>query len=150
MAVKCIGIGNRIMGDDGIGIRVVEELSSRLKPIGIEVLLGETDVYYALNAINDGDFLFVVDATYFNIKPGTLTFTQIDKAIEQHFQAYSQHQPSLVQLIKIYGKPVEGFIIGIEVAEIDCSLELSNTLLSILPYICEEVYKFINKNIRRI
>jgi len=143
MAVKCIGIGNRIMGDDGIGIRVLEEISPRLKHISIEVIFGETDVDYILSKVEAGDFIFVIDATFFNKKPGTVTFIPIDKSMEQHSQAYSQHQPSLVHLLKIYGKSVEGFIIGIEVEEIDFSLELSNTLKNRLSHICEEVYQFI-------
>ncbi|SDK98390.1 hydrogenase maturation protease [Natronincola ferrireducens] len=150
MAVKCIGIGNRIMRDDGIGIRVIENLSPQLKHMGIEVILGETDTDYALSKIEDGDFLFIIDGTYFNVKPGTITLTPIDKSIEQHHQAYSQHQASLAYMIKTYGKTIEGFIIGIEVEEIDFSLELSNTLQRKLPHICEEVYQLIYKNIRGV
>lgn len=145
MGVKCIGIGNRIMGDDGIGIRVVEELAPWLQDIDIGVILGETDIDYALSKIEDGDFLFIVDATYFNVKPGTVTFTPINKFINLHHQAYSQHQPSLVHLLKTYGKTVEGFIIGIEVDEIDFGLELSSILETRFPHICEKVYQFIIK-----
>ncbi|QUH26398.1 hydrogenase maturation protease [Serpentinicella alkaliphila] len=150
MAVKCIGIGNRIMGDDGIGIRVVEQLLKQLRDICIEVILGETDIDYAISKIDNGDFLFIIDAAYFNEEPGTVTFISIDKYIKQHTQAYSQHQSSLVHLIKVYKKSVKGFIIGIEVHEIDFSLELSNTLQTRLPHICEEVYQFIYKNTRRV
>lgn len=138
------------MGDDGIGIRIIEELSPRLQDIGIEVILGETHIDYALSKIKDGDFLFIIDATYFNVKPGTVTFTPMDKSIEQHQQTYSQHQPSLVHLLKVYRKSVEGFIIGVEVEEIDFSLELSSTLQTRLPHICEVVYQFIYETIRRV
>ncbi|AOY78290.1 hypothetical protein BJL90_07985 [Clostridium formicaceticum] len=138
------------MGDDGIGIRVAEELSSRLKHIGIEVIVGEVDIDYTLSKIEDGDFLFIIDAMYLNVKPGIVTFTPIIKSITQHLQAYSQHQPNLIHLLKTYGKSVEGFIIGIEVEEIDFNLELSNTLQTRLPHICEEVYQFIYQNIRRV
>ncbi|AOT73031.1 hypothetical protein Gferi_07470 [Geosporobacter ferrireducens] len=134
------------MGDDSIGIRVGEELSPRLKHIGIEVILGETDIDFTLSKIEDGDFLFILDATYFNVKPGTVTFTPIDKSIKAHPQAYSQHQPSFVHLLKIYGKSVDGFIVGIEVEEIDFSLKLSNVLETRLSHICEEVYQFIIKS----
>ncbi|MCC5911744.1 MAG: hydrogenase maturation protease [Clostridiaceae bacterium] len=150
MAVKCIAIGNQIMGDDGIAIRVVEELSPQLKHAGIEVILGETDIDYALSEIKDGDFLFVIDATYFNVKPSTVTFTPLNKSIGQYPQVYSQHQPNLVDLLKTYGKIVEGFIIGIEVEEIDFGLELSDTLKTRFLHICEEVYRFIYETIRRI
>lgn len=150
MAVKCIAIGNSIMGDDSIGIKVVEELSSQLDQANIEVIFGETDIDYALGKIEDGDFLFIIDSTYFDINPGIVTFIHIDEAIGQHHQFYSQHQPSLINLLKTYGKSVKGFIIGIEVEDIDFSLELSDTLKARLPHICEEVYRFVYHTIRRI
>lgn len=143
MAVKCIAIGNSIMGDDSIGIKVAEKLSSRLKHDGIELILGETDVYYALSKIDNGDLLFIIDSTYFNICPGTVTFTFINDLIKQHSHCYSQHQPSLIHLLKTYIKSVEGFVIGIEVEKIDFSLELSDSLKNMLPQICQKVYSFI-------
>lgn len=143
MVAKCIAIGNRIMGDDGIGIEVAEKLSPRLKEEQIELIFGETDIDYALGKIEDGDLLFIIDSTYFGLSPGTVTFTPIGEVTRQHHQMYSQHQPSLIHLLKTYGKEVEGFIIGIEVEKIDFSLELSGTLKTRFLFICEEVYRFI-------
>ena len=37
MKIKCIAIGNRIMGDDSIGIKVLEELSTELEKEEIEL-----------------------------------------------------------------------------------------------------------------
>lgn len=144
MAVKCIAIGNRIMGDDSIGIKVVEALSTQFIKKNIEVVLGETDIDYALSKIEDGDLLFILDSTYFNIVPGTVTFTPIKEAYIQYQQVYSQHQPSLIQLLNIYKKSVDGYIIGIEVSEIHFSLELSDILKEKFSNICDKVSDFIH------
>lgn len=136
------------MGDDSIGIKVLDELSPQLNNEKIEVIFGETDVEYSLNKIEEGDFIFIIDSTYFNIKPGTVTFTPFEEVIAQHQQVYSQHQPSLINLLKIYRKSVDGFVIGIEVEEVNFCFELSDTLKVRLPHICEEVYKFIKDVIR--
>lgn len=149
MNLKCIAIGNRIMGDDGVGIKVAEELSKQLKREAIEVIFGETDFDYALSSIEDGDYLFIIDSTYFDIQPGTVTFTHIHQSIGQYHPVYSQHQSSFIHLLKAYRKSVEGYVIGIEVEKIDFSLELSNTLKTRFPHICEEVYQFIYQIIRR-
>jgi len=150
MAVKCVAIGNRIMGDDSIAIKVVEELSLKLETENIEVIFGETDIDYALSKIDEGDFLFIVDATYFGLKPGSLTFIPIDEASVECLQIYSQHQPSLINLLNIYRTSVEGFIIGIEVEEISFSLELSSKLKSRFSHICDKVYNFIYHTTRGI
>lgn len=150
MTVKCIAIGNRLMSDDGISIKVAEKLSPRLKQLPVELIYGETDIDYALGKIQDGDFLFIVDSTYLEIEPGSVTFTPISEASGQYTQVYSQHQPSLIHLLKLYGKSVEGYIVGIEAKEIDFSIELSDVLQERLPNICDEVYKFIKSTVRRI
>ncbi len=150
MRIKCIAIGNRIMGDDCIGIKVLEELTSELEKEEIQVIFGETDIDYALSKIDNRDFLFIIDSTYFNIAPGTVTFTPIEKAIIRQQPIYSQHQPSLINLLNTYKKSVSGYIIGIEVAEIHFSLELSEILSRKFLSICEEIHKFIYQIIRGI
>jgi len=149
MGIKCMAIGNRIMGDDSIGIRVAEEISTKLKEQDIEVIFGETDIDYTLNKIDNGDFIFIIDATYFGTIPGSITFTDI-KEVNTPKEVFSQHQPSLINLVKTYKKSVKGFIIGIEVEQIQFSLELSDILENNLSYICEEVINFIHHTIRRI
>lgn len=150
MGIKCIAIGNRIMGDDAIGIAVLEELSQELQRRGIEIIFVETDTDYGLSKIDDGDTLFIMDSTYFNIAPGTVTFTPIEKAIERSRQIFSQHQPSLINLLKTYKKSVSGYIVGVEVEEIHFRLELSETLEEKFLSICKEVLEFISEIIRGI
>lgn len=150
MKIKCVAIGNRIMGDDGIGIKVLEEISQELEKEKIDVIFGETDIDYGLSKIDDGDMLFVIDSTYFNIAPGTVTFTPIEEAIKRQGQIYSQHQPSLIYLLKIYKKSVKGYIVGIEVEKINFSIDLSETLKKEFLNICEETRKFIYQIIRGI
>lgn len=131
------------MGDDGIGLKVAEVLSPLLLQEHIELIFGETDNDYALSKIQNGDMLFIIDSTFFDINPGTITFTPIGEVIDQHHEVYSQHQPSLIYMLKTYGKSVEGYLIGIEVEKIEFGLELSDTLRTRLLPICEEVHLFI-------
>lgn len=146
MTVKCVAIGNRIMCDDSIGIKVAEELSSKMMKEGIELIIGETDGDYSLSLIENGDLLFIIDSTYMDISPGTVTVTRINDLIVKN-QIFSQHQPNLINLINTYRKKVDGYVIGIEVDKIDFNLKLSDTLKNKLPQICEEVDKFICKTI---
>jgi len=107
MSVKLIAIGNKIMGDDAIGIKVAEEISTRLKKEEIVLIFGETDSEYALSNIKDGDLLFIVDSTYFQLAPGTVTFTSINDLLLKN-NLTSQHQQSLIHLIKLYGINING------------------------------------------
>lgn len=150
MKIKCIAIGNRIMGDDSIGIKVLEEISRELEKEKVEVIFGETDIDYSLSKIDEGDMLFIIDSTYFDIAPGTVTFTPIEETIKRQEQIYSQHQPSLINLLKTYKKSVKGYIIGIEVEKIHFSLDLSETLKEKFLSICKEIREFIYQVTRGI
>lgn len=148
MIFKCIAIGNRIMRDDSIGIKVLEKLEETLSKQNVEIVFGETDSDFALSNINDGDYLFILDSTYLNTVPGKVTIIPLKEAILKHHQNYTQHQSSLINLLRLYKKSVKGFVIGIEVKEIDFGLELSDVLKKKFLNICEEVFNFIQNTIR--
>lgn len=144
----CIAIGNRMMADDSIGIQVLEALAPQLRQKNIEIVFGETDTDYALSQINNGDYLYILDSTYFGIAPGTVTVTPIQESMVPSQTVYSQHQPSLINLLKIYKQDVAGIVIGIEVMQVAFSLELSDVLKNRFTQICEEVSEFIQDHIR--
>lgn len=147
MAIKCIVIGNRIRMDDGIGIRVAENLMSRLKRVSIEVILGETDQEYILSRIDSEDLLILLDATYYGIVPGTITVTPIVDIAHLNHILYTQHDSNLISLLKIQGKNVDGYMIGIEIDTIDYGVELSDTLSGKLQSISDEVFRLISQTL---
>lgn len=134
------------MGDDAIGIKVLEEISCELVQEDIEIIYGETDNEYALKRIQDGDLVYVIDSTYFGLEPGTVTFTPLDNVIINGLPT-TQHQPNLIYLIKLYGIEIKGFVIGIEISNVEFSVELSDALKLEFKSICNKVVEFIKENI---
>jgi hydrogenase maturation protease len=49
--IKVIGIGNRLMMDDGITIAILENLKNNLDSMGIEVIIRETDFQFCFYSI---------------------------------------------------------------------------------------------------
>ena len=144
MNIKVIGIGNRIMGDDAIGVMLAEELKEALEKLGVEVIIGETDVDYCLSFVEEEDFLFIIDATLYGLEPGTLTIEEIKKEKLYSKEEYSQHQISLVKLISICDiRNVSGYILGIEVVDVDFGIELSPVINDKFNDIKNKVYDFI-------
>lgn len=146
--IKIIGIGNEVMGDDGIAIKVLKEIRNKIEKLdkNIEVVIGETDFIYCLNKTNDDDFVIIVDSTYFDLDPGSVNLFSFEQACKYLNSSDSQHQISLVNTIKTYHENISGYIIGIEVFSLDFSLNLSDVLISRFSEICNKVYKII-KNI---
>lgn len=141
MSVKCIALGNVIMRDDSIGIRIARALMPRLEKVGIEVIIGETDIGYACGTIEEGDFIIVIDAAFFGNEPGTISINRLGTdSCGRAGCTLSQHQPNLIDLLKLEGKLVEGYVVGIEIERIEFGLELSPCLKEKFAHICEEIY----------
>lgn len=142
MKIKVIAIGNTLMEDDGVGIVVAEKIKEELINNNVEVIIGETDVEYCISSIEEGDFIFFIDATCYGINPGEITISNLEN-YKYEKKSYSQHSYSAVDLIKLYYKSVKGYIIGIEVSSVSFKLGLSDELESKIDIISKEVLKEI-------
>ena len=143
MSRKVVAIGNEMMRDDGIGICVAKELVDYLKSRDIELTIGETDVEYCLDYIEDGDDLIILDAAFEEDAPGTIHVYFLEKLFFQR-AVITQHQPSLLEAIRVYKMGVKGILITIEITEISFGLGISEKMKSMLPQIVEEVRKSID------
>lgn len=146
MNIKIIAIGNKIMQDDGIAIWVMEILKESYYKKGIEVIFGETDISYCLHKIEPEDFLIIIDATNFGIKPGTVTVINLDEFNHYHpYQINSLHDLNLPVVLQMYNFSLRGFIIGIEISKIDFANYLTSELSCQLNNISNKVENQINK-----
>ena len=74
LSILVLGIGNLIMSDDGIGVRVIQQLSAGYCfPAGVTLLDGGTLGLDLLPQLERVERLLVVDAVYIGKAPGTLT-----------------------------------------------------------------------------
>jgi hydrogenase maturation protease len=73
MKTVVLGIGNLIMQDEGVGVRVVEALErDHTMPDGVTLIDGGTSAMEMLDELSDLDHLIVVDAINAGKPPGTL------------------------------------------------------------------------------
>lgn len=139
--IKVIGIGNRVMGDDGVAVYVLEKIEDEIKKLNseIEVIIGETDFLYCLNEIDDNDFVIILDSTYLGLECGTVSLFSFEESKRYLSNSETQHDISLVDMIINYKNFVRGYIIGIEVFDVDFRLNISDPLNEISKNICNDV-----------
>lgn len=145
--IKVFGIGNILLCDDGIGVRVAENLKEEIEALGddIEVIIGKTDVLYCINKIEEDDEVIIIDSTYFMTRPGAVTVKSLDRCDELINYDYSPHEESLLSLLRKERRDVKGYLIGIEISHIDYSEELSKILNRKFKDICTRVYNEISE-----
>jgi hydrogenase maturation protease len=67
-----LGIGNLIMGDEGVGVQVVQRLEKQKLPENVECLDGGTGSFYLLEPMQQADRILLIDAAASDDEPGTI------------------------------------------------------------------------------
>ena len=68
-----VGLGNALMGDDGLGPQAVERLQAEGLPQGVRACQGETDVLRLLGLWQGEPQVWLIDALRSGEPPGTIT-----------------------------------------------------------------------------
>jgi len=148
--IKAIGIGNRIMMDDGIAIAVLESIKINLESIGIEVIIGETDFQFCFHQLMEDDFVIILDAAYSGAVAGSIHIYKLEETAVAYGETSSQHDMNIFDLMRLYSKPLKGYLIGIEITEIGFGCELSDTLKKKFNDICLEVERNICEIVKEV
>ena len=70
-----LGLGNVIMGDEGVGVHVVRAVERHELPAGVECLDGGTGGFILLEPLQNADSILLIDAAADGNAPGTVTRT---------------------------------------------------------------------------
>lgn len=125
-----LGLGNILLGDEGVGVRVVERLEALYDfPDGTQVLDGGTLALDLLPYVEDTDRLVVIDAADMGAEPGTVVRI-VDEEVPTFLSIkVSPHQMGLADILSatrlrdLY--PEELVLWGVQPGEIEATLELS-------------------------
>ena len=71
-----LGLGNIIMGDEGVGVHIVRALTQHPLPPGVECLDGGTGGFILLEPLQKASRIILIDATDDGQPVGTVTRTQ--------------------------------------------------------------------------
>jgi hydrogenase maturation protease len=71
-----LGLGNVIMGDEGVGVHVVRALEKCILPKGVECLDGGTGGFILLEPLESAGRIILIDAAADGNPPGTVTRTK--------------------------------------------------------------------------
>jgi hydrogenase maturation protease len=70
-----LGLGNVIMGDEGVGVHVVRAVEKHALPAGVECLDGGTGGFILLEPLQGADRIILIDASSDGNEIGTVTRT---------------------------------------------------------------------------
>jgi len=132
-----LGVGNPLMSDDGVGLRILQALRSCGRP-GVEYVDAGTLSLLLLPRVESGDALLVLDAAHFEEVPGAvhaLEGPQMDAFLRS--SRCSVHEVGLRDLLDAArltgGLPERRAFVGVQPAEVGWGEFLSPAVEAAVP-----------------
>ncbi len=141
-----LGIGNVLMGDEGVGVHAVRRLEAEDLPAHVSVLDGGTGGFHLLSELSSHDPVVMIDATMDGRPPGTVS------VIEPHYasdfpRTLTAHDIGLRDLIvsaTLLGQLPRMRLVTVSIADVQpMQLSLSAPVADAIPRVVEEVWQLI-------
>jgi hydrogenase maturation protease len=144
--ILILGVGNVLLGDEGVGVHVARQLEALDWPSSVSVVDGGTGGFHLLSHIAECDVAILVDATMDGQPPGTI------RAFEPRYA--SDYPPSLsahdiglkdlIQSAELLGQLPRVVLVTISVDAIQpMQTELSPTIAAVVPEVIEQVKRLV-------
>jgi hydrogenase maturation protease len=153
--IAIVGVGNILLKDEGIGVRVVRQLESTYSfPHEIALIDGGTAGPHLLDLFSDYDDIIVIDAVQGGERPGTIYRFRLDQISSDTTMTLSIHQMGVLEIFsqaRLLGKEPNVTFIGIEPQDITAwGMELTPLIREKIPALIELVLKELDqRGVRR-
>lgn len=140
--ILIMGIGNYLMGDEGVGVHLAETLEGYTLPPNVDVVDGGTGGFHLLGYFEKYREVILVDATLDNNPVGYIRLIQ-PKFASDFPKAMSTHDIGLKDMmssLQLMGKVphIHLFVVSIESIQ-QQGIELTPEIAAILPELIEQV-----------
>jgi hydrogenase maturation protease len=147
-ATVVIGLGNPLMGDDGLGLAALERLQQNWEiPPGVELVDGGTWGLSLLPVIEDAGRVLLIDAIDTGEAPGTGSVIPRERLPRYLATKVSPHQVDLrdvLALAELRGTlPADTTAIGLQPARVEWGNELSHEVRSRLDDLVNSVVRLL-------
>ena len=137
-----LGIGNLLLGDEGVGVHAARALLREDCPRDVEILEIGTAILDALPALEKADRVIVLDAMKYDGNPGTVYRIPLGRCKGSRCIA-SMHGFDIFRVLALTGReaPPEVLVFGVEPLHVGWSMELSPQVANSLAFLLESVKK---------
>ena len=152
MNTLVLGLGNTLLGDEGIGVHVIQKMQQEHPDLdGVTFLDGGTLSFTLAGYIEDADHLIIIDAAQLNSSPGVISVYE-GEAMDQFVSSNrnkSVHEVNITDILALAyltgHLPERRALIGIQPRFIDWSDALSEPVAQALPDVCQMTLELIRR-----
>ena len=146
--VLVLGIGNYLMGDEGVGVHIVQKMEKMDLPHYVDVLDGGTGGFFLMNVFDDYAKVIFLDATMDGEKSGTIALLK-PKFAADFPKALSVHDVGLkdmVEALYLQDKLPEMHLVTISVEGIQpMTIEMTDKVEESIPEAIKTILELAEK-----
>lgn len=141
-----MGIGNLLMGDEGVGVHVARHLEHAALPPNVDVLDGGTGGFHLLSELSSHERVVLIDATMDGQPPGTVSLRQ-PRYASDFPRTLTAHDIGLRDLIvsaALLGGLPRMWLITVSIEDMQpMQMTLSAAVDAAVPRVMERVWQLI-------
>ena len=141
-----LGVGNLIMGDEGVGIHTIREIDKLTLPPGVETLDGGTGGFHLLSYLEEFSKVIIVDASMDGKPAGTISLIKpkYSKDFPKSLSVHDIGLKDLVESVEILGKMPEIFLVTVSIQEIvPMTMELSKPVAKSIKGVIQKIEEIL-------
>jgi hydrogenase maturation protease len=151
--ILIMGVGNYLMGDEGVGVHCIHELNRLQKEIkGADLLDGGVGGFTLMSYFDEYEHIIFLDATMDGKPPGTITLTE-PKFAADFPSALSAHDFGLKDMIEslfLLGKTPHLYLITISIDKIKpMHIGLSEKVEQAIPMAIEQLEDLVGELVKK-
>lgn len=147
-SILVLGIGNYLMGDEGVGVQLIQKMNTLKLPSYLDILDGGTGGFLLLSCIEAYGHIIFVDATMDGKKPGSISLIK-PKFASDFPSALSVHDVGLKDMIEavyLMDNRPDIQLLTISIKEMKpMTLELSDEVASSIPEAANLIFELAKK-----
>lgn len=141
--ILVLGLGNILLRDEGVGVRVIEAMQKMNLPPDVELFDGATAGLDLLDVLADRRKVIVIDAMDGEAAPGTVVRLQPSDLAPQSSAGLSLHEIGLLETLitaeRLGIRPEEVVVLGVKPKDLSHGLDLSPEIAELVPRIVDMV-----------
>jgi hydrogenase maturation protease len=140
--ILILGIGNLLMGDEGVGVHTIKALEGKTFPENIELLDGGTGGFHLMAYFQEYENMIMIDATMDKKPTGTVSVIEPKFASDfpKSLSAHDIGLKDMIESVTIIGKLPKIYLITVTIDTIQSmQMELSTKIKDAIPEVIEKI-----------
>ena len=140
--ILILGIGNLLMGDEGVGVHTIKALEGKTFPDDVDILDGGTGGFHLMAYFQEYENIIMIDATMDKKPAGTVSIIEPKFASDfpKTLSAHDIGLKDMIESVTIIGKLPKIYLITVTIDTIQSmQMELSTKVKDAIPEVIKKI-----------